>query len=437
MTRFATPAWILLGLLTTCSGGGGGSAGQSSSSSGPSWPPAPAFTTSLEKAQGVGTELGFLATRDASGVHWDVADGDPPQREATYDGSGGIILYLCALQKESPDAARAQLLAAAGTWLSARPTSTATLGLFSGLAGRGLVFLALYDALGDSRWLNEAKAMGALVKTAEVAPKSDLFEGPPGLGLFLLKLYSATGDAQWLSAAQARGDEILAASSPSGSGIKIPYLPLNGQTIYYPGLSHGNAGAGYFLCKLALALNPSTSGKPYLDGAIGLSKWLDGLKQTSAGQVDWYRREPDQTAQLQWSWCHGNPGIGQFYALLWTITGDAAHLDSAKACGETEWARREDISYPHSYACLCHGRAGNAELFLTLYRVTHDSLWLTRAQDAGDRVWAMRRGTGWPDWLPGNGAPSNMPGLYTGMAGVGYFYLQLAAPDRVLMPVIE
>jgi len=430
--------WICSCLLclAACGGNGSGSPSPSQASS-PAWPPAPVFGTDLEKAQGVGTELGFLALREAGRAHWRIEDGDPPDREALYDGTGGILLYLAELQKVAPDPERALLLAEGGRWLTGRPSSGVSAGLYSGLAGRGMVFLALHEVLGDPSWLEHARAMGALVQAATGECRSDLFEGPPGFGILFLELYAVTGESRWRDAARDQGDAVLAAAIPSGEGIKIPYAQYQGMQLIYPGLSHGNAGAGYFLCRLAKALGIEDEGKPYLDGALAISRWLDGIRQTTEGRVDWYRREPDQMDQLQRTWCHGTPGIGHFYAALWQLSEDPAHLGTARSCGDTVWAHVTEADGFHSFACLCHGQAGNAELFLILYRATQDEAWLNRARSVGNRVWDMRRGSGWPDWLPGNGSQANMPGLMTGMAGVGLYFLQLHAPDRVRMPISE
>jgi hypothetical protein len=75
---------------------------------------------------------------------------------------------------------------------------------------------------------------------------------------------------------------------------------------------------------------------------------------------------------------------------------------------------------------LCHGTAGNCETLLVGARVlSQPGLWEVAAE-YGDRGWNQYRRRG--HWLSGTlgGAPD--ASLLMGDAGVGYFYLRLAAP---------
>lgn len=442
LQRFALATALLLPFA--CGGGNSGDPPSSPTASPtpsptPAWPPPPSFETSLDKAKGIATELGFMAIHAGDQAHWNVYDGDMPlERESLYDGTAGVVMFLAKLQKEAPDPGRSDLLQQAGAWLVNQPTTLFSQGIYAGLAGRGMAFLALHDALGDSTWLDAALQIGSSIKDKTGGPPSDLFEGPSGRGVFFLELFHATGNTVWLNSARARGDEVLAAAVPSGNGLKIPYGTMEGVTgtVFYVGLSHGSAGAGYFLCRLATALG-DPAGATYLACAQGIARWLDGLKQVSQGTANWYRREPDQTTMIQSTWCHGAPGIGHFYLALWKAGGDPTHLATTMECGETVWQNREIDGY-NGFTCLCHGRGGNTELLLSLYRATGDQTWLDRAQDAGTRVWIQRwQSPAWPAWTAGDGSNQNNPGLMTGLAGDGMLFLQLSAPGRIPMPITD
>jgi hypothetical protein len=122
-----------------------------------------------------------------------------------------------------------------------------------------------------------------------------MIAGLPGQGLLLLRLAEVAGDARWVAAARGLGDAVLAKAVRAGAGIKFAAFALDdGRTVYYPGMAHGAAGAGYFLSRLARAL-PAPERAPYAGGARAVGAWLDGLARPNGAGVNWYRREPDQT----------------------------------------------------------------------------------------------------------------------------------------------
>jgi lantibiotic modifying enzyme len=79
--------------------------------------------------------------------------------------------------------------------------------------------------------------------------------------------------------------------------------------------------------------------------------------------------------------------------------------------------------------CLCHGDLGNAELFLQAAEIFPDGgRWRAEAKRAGDRVLASITEHGWRSGLP---RWVEVPGLMTGLAGIGYGLLRLAVPERI------
>jgi lantibiotic modifying enzyme len=136
--------------------------------------------------------------------------------------------------------------------------------------------------------------------------------------------------------------------------------------------------------------------------------------------------------QFQMTWCHGQPGIGIFYAELHRLTTRAAHLAMSVRCAASTEAAAEFTGN----ACQCHGLSGNAQLLLKLYRETGEAVWLERAQRFGELAWARRFMHSWyPAWPSGDGVNVDNPGLMTGTAGIAWFYLQLAGGGRLPMPV--
>jgi lantibiotic modifying enzyme len=192
-------------------------------------------------------------------------------------------------------------------------------------------------------------------------------------------------------------------------------------------MSHGSAGAGYFLSRLARRLGEE-SGAPYLDAARAVAAWLDSIRREGFNGVNWYRREPDQLHVQQMQWCHGAPGIGIFHAELFEASGDETYMQVAERCA----AHVELEGIRHRSDCRCHGVSGNAELFLKLFRISGDGSWLGKARTFGETVWSRRLpGRYYPAWTAGDGRGGDNPSLLTGTSGIGWFWLQLASEGRL------
>ncbi|HJV23330.1 MAG TPA: lanthionine synthetase LanC family protein [Holophagaceae bacterium] len=418
---------LALGVLLACGGGG----------STPPPPPPPSYPTALSRAQGVAQGLLASATRDGQGLRWRVVGSDfGAEPLDLYDGSPGTLVFLARLHHADPTPDLQAALAAGGQWLRAKEGAWSYgKGLFEGRAGFLWAYLGLYEALGDAGWLDSARATAAALEADDGSLRGDLISGVPGQGMAFLKLYALTGETRWRDAARTKGDLILASAVPVGAGLKVPSFQLpDGRTVFYPGLSHGTAGAAFFLARLSRALG-TPDGDAYRSGALQMARWLQdrALPNGSEG-LTWYRREPDQLDQLQATWCHGAPGICIAFAELYDLTGDAVLLAVATKAAWTV----EQTAGEGGFACRCHGLSGNAEAFLKLYRVTGDPAWKAKAEAFGEQVWGMRLPGGTtPRWTSGDGSGQSQSGLMTGQAGMGDFYLELHSGGQLGMPVTD
>jgi lantibiotic modifying enzyme len=77
--------------------------------------------------------------------------------------------------------------------------------------------------------------------------------------------------------------------------------------------------------------------------------------------------------------------------------------------------------------CLCHGDLGNTEVLLQAAEV-FGGRWRTEASRAGARILQSIQEYGWRSGLPRG---VEVPGLMTGLAGIGYGFLRLALPERI------
>jgi len=102
---------------------------------------------------------------------------------------------------------------------------------------------------------------------------------------------------------------------------------------------------------------------------------------------------------------------------------DPVILDEVKtAIGTTI---REGFGYSHS---LCHGDLGNLDLLLEAGRKLQDPELSAKTMDIAGAILASIEANG---WLCGASLGVEVPGLMTGLAGIGYELLRLAEPERV------
>ncbi len=396
----------------------------------------PPYTSAADRALGVAEGLVKAAEAAPGGVTWAVYDrGATSHPTDLYTGQAGILAFLAeAYRMEARDDLRATL-EAGGRWLGSQQVSWSG-ALYTGNAGRAWAFLSLHEALAGagSPWLAAALGLAPAVASDRSGLRGDLISGLAGQGLFILRLYAVTGDTHWLTVAREMADLLLADAVPAEGGIKFPSFVLpNGSRVFYTGMAHGSAGAGYFLCRLARAL-PDGERSAYVEGARAVARWLDAIARPKSAGVNWYLREPDRMDQEQVQWCHGAPGIGLFYAELHRVTSEEAHLEMARSCA----ALLDAEGATHWSCCLCHGVAGNAQLYFKLYRETGEAAWLEKARGFGDVVWGRRLPNRYyPAWVAGDGSGQDNPGLLTGTAGVGWFWLQLSQGGVLGDPITD
>lgn len=421
-------------LVTAC---GSGSSGSAVPPTGPTEPlgpipPAAAYPTDGDRASGIGATLLTQMQVGASGASWspDTASGGVDR--TAYSGDAGVVLFLARLQRERPhpEIRKALQLGAARLLTD---TTLRSPSLFEGKAGVGWALLEAGEVLGDPALQKAAFALGSEVAantTLAADRPGDLF-GHGGLPLFLLRLHRASGDARWLEAARSCADAGLARATATGDGLKFVWQM--DRPYYYVGFSHGAAGAGFMLCRLAEALGP-VQGRPYLEAALKAGRYVQSMAHETPAGLNYSRREPDQPEATQLTWCHGAPGIGLFWLELYRQTKEPQYLALARRCADSTGQTRSSKG-----ACLCHGGAGNAWLALSLYRVLGEKAYLETAQAWAAHLWSQTRllDRQYPTWLGDDGSEARGIGLYTGMAGIGCFYLSLHRNGQAPMPFLD
>jgi lantibiotic modifying enzyme len=244
----------------------------------------------------------------------------------------------------------------------------------------------------------------------------DVIDGSAGAIATLLTLHVRTGNARLLEAAVRHAELLLDEASRSEDGWSWKTI---GGSRNLTGFSHGASGIAWAL----LELYRVTGEERFREAALHAFRYERScFNEAEQNWPDFREEEVSYPAY----WCHGAAGIGLCRLPAWQILSCANLLDEARAALVT--VERQSASLTNF--SLCHGRAGNADVLIYASEVLGEKSWLRSAeaiaQEGVERF--ERRGIPWPCGLPGAG---ETPGLMLGLAGIGYFYLRLADPERV------
>jgi len=370
-------------------------------------PPHPAAAKGLAKKE--------VCLRYAREVGEHLLDADTGKRDV-YSGDAGVALFLVDLhaatgEKRWLEAARKLLDRALELDAKAAPDK----GLYTGTAGVGQVCLDAFRASGEEAFLDRARACAGRIARAGPYTVVDVISGAAGTGIFLLNLHAATGEAAHLAQARAAGD-YLARTAVRGGGKA--HWPIGGRV--YLGFSHGAAGVAYFL----LHLHRATGDPEYL--ALAREGAAFVLAHESPGGRWLKMTAPfDETKNpCAVQWCHGSPGIGLLFC-------DLGYEEPLRRCVAATLAEGRTARVG---GCQCHGVAGNAELLVEAYRRNGDEALLEAARTFGSAL-LEPHGDGFRV-ATGVGGYRYPPGYMLGIAGIGRFFLRLAAPGETPLPLM-
>jgi type 2 lantibiotic biosynthesis protein LanM len=343
-----------------------------------------------------------------------------------YDGLAGVALFLAYLGAVTAEERYTALARAACATLrkqvEAGQAALTTIGGFSGWGGLIYTYTHLAALWQDAGLLAEAETLverlPALIERDE---HLDLIGGAAGCIGSLLSLYRSAPSEKTLAAAVQCGDRLLARAQPREQGSAwvsslAPDRPLTG-------FSHGAAGMAWALLELA-ALSGAAR---FRTAALAAIAYERSLFSPDAGNWPDLRSHVVQANNGQPGyatlWCHGAPGIG--LARLRTLP----YLDDAPTRAEIGTALQTTLTtgfgYNHS---LCHGDLGNLELLVQAQQRLAEPRWREAVGHLTSQILAGIQSHGWRCGTP---RQTESPGLMTGLAGIGYGLLRLAAPADV------
>jgi len=388
----------------------------------------------LEAALSIGARLEALALRSNGDATWIGVHSRQgrdfrltPLGHDLYSGLPGVAVFLAYLAEVTGED-RWRNLARAGwhTIWNQRDTARAlvtSVGGFEGWGGTIWTLAHLARLWDDPALLEEARSIVELLPgLIEKDAALDVLAGTAGCIPSLLALHRVDPSDRLLDAARLCGEHLLATVSPMERGAswlspdlrRIASGPLTG-------FGHGAAGFAWALLELAGA----TGDDRFRRAALDAIEYERGHFQPELGTWEELRTIPQANVGLQSgddiyliAWCHGAPGVG-----LGRLRA-RRHVDDPEMEKEIEVALESTLTkgFDRSH-CLCHGDLGNAEIFLEA-----GGRWRREANRAAARILQGAAEGGWRSGIPRG---VEVPGLMTGLAGMGYGLLRLAMPERV------
>jgi type 2 lantibiotic biosynthesis protein LanM len=396
----------------------------------------------LEAALSIGARLEALALRSNGDATWIGVQSRQgrdfcltPLGHDLYAGLPGIVVFLSYLAEVTGED-RWRRLARAGwhTVWSQRDTARAmvtSVGGFEGWGGAIWTLAHLSRLWDDPALLKEAHSIVEMLPG--LIGKDTVFDvlaGTAGCIPSLLALHRTDPSDRILDVARLCGEHLLANVRPMERGAS--WLPPDLRRIAsgaLTGFGHGAAGYAWALLELAAATGGDMGNDRFRRAALDAIEYERSQFLPELGTWRELRTLQATNVALQsgediylLAWCHGAPGVG------------LSRLRSRRHVADPEMEKEIDVALDSTLKkgfdrdhCLCHGDLGNVELFLEAAAAGR-ARWLSEANRIGARVLQGAAEGGWRSGIPRG---VEVPGLMTGLAGIGYGLLRLAAPERV------
>lgn len=419
--------------------------------------------TALDAAVRVEAWLRSLEQPDAEsgGLRWPISDRASFAQTGLDTGAAGIGTFYLRLfaATGSPDHLARARRAADYVFRQYEAGRLNGPDWLAGAAGGGSFFLDLYAATGDEVGRERARATAqALVRSAvgDAAAGYHWRHGPDfprtytgvahgaaGIGLFLLRAYRATGDALFLQYAEGAFRWASAYELPlaaGGSGWKR----LTTDTTTYHLWCGGSAGMVGFLAELYEV----TGSERYREA---LRRTADGLLASARTRGDGFSwtYTSDNRGSAPLAYCHGAPSVALALYRAHAVLGDPRYLDYAR--GALRWVAGASARTSGSGVLWEHisgngwldtgyftGTASVGRAFVEAFGHEADPAYLRVARLAADGLLGavempVPGQARWPNYLDPPRADSPRAyetGLYSGVAGIGAFFLDLHAAER-------
>jgi hypothetical protein len=337
-----------------------------------------------------------------------------------HGGAAGVALFLGELHAATGDrATRRTALAAMHHGLDGIRLRREARGLYAGDLGVALAAARVGARLGEPALVERAAAAVERRRRHEGSTGRglDVVSGAAGDVAALLALAAELGDGRLVTDASRAGDELVSRLRTLLSGSRaragLPAAPT--------GFAHGAAGAAWALLELFARTGDERYARAADLAFRDESRWFDE-REGNWADLRRFGESPGRPPGVV-GWCHGAGGIALSRLRAWELLGSRPLRREAEVALRTTAASLQaDLESGAGDFSLCHGAAGLATTLLegarVLGRDAASSRVVDQAAEAGLGV--LARGEPWPC-----AAGGEHPGLITGLAGIGWFHLQL------------
>jgi class II lanthipeptide synthase len=368
-----------------------------------------------------------------------VSDPASPQRPEVralgpdlYEGTAGVGVFLAQLGAATGERSFRRTAVGALRHALARAPSLSLRqrdGLHAGYLGIAWAAARAGALLGEEELHAGASARLTDARRPSGGDRSpDLVTGAAGSIVALLALAEALGDPKLVEEALTTGDELLACATVRRHGWSWA-IPGHRYPHHLCGASHGAAGIGGALVELY----DVTGEERFRAGAMGAfayeRSWLDAGSGTWPDlRIGGQRRGAPRTiaSPAIGTWCHGEGGIALARLRAIAVLGPGAHHHDAGVALETT---REHLAAALPFAIedlsLCHGAAGAADVLLCGAAALGGRREPAAevASDLGHVALERHIRTG-DDW-PCASTAGTTPALFRGTSGIAWLFLRL------------
>lgn len=345
-----------------------------------------------------------------------------------YDGQPGIALFLAYLARLSADKGLKKLAYQAvepfRQLIRAGQMPCSDLGVFSGGLGPIYAFVHLAKLFDDAQLLGEAETLFDRVHDLAAEDKAiDIIGGAAGAILVLEGIYRVRPSELILKIINRCADRIVATGVPQERGVAWTNSSSRKDGPFV-GFAHGVAGIG-----AALTVSGNLLGRARdMDIARAAMEYADS--QFLEAYHDWrpmVGSRQDEAPTV--NWCQGTCGVGM--GLIRMLREAKETSGKEKLTRDLQLAVNATLArgFVYDNHCLCHGLAGKLDFLLSAALEMDDGILRKKVYGLASGWMMEARETG---WICGSDTGSlKVPGLMTGLAGIGLSLLRLAEPGTV------
>ncbi len=355
-------------------------------------------------------------------------------RSDLFHGLTGIALFLGWLGQVTGDTGHTRLARRAlGTALIRLDQGElADRGGFAGLGGAVYGLFELGRLWADERLIGTAERYAAAIAAQATDDTDyDYATGSAGGIAALAALSQVRAADQVADHVRVLADHLVATAvrEPAGAGwVPRTLRQLRSVTQPISGFAHGGAGIAAALSQAWEIVGDdryqqtACAAIAYEQSSFdpGTGRWRELRDRAAGGFTDEF---PDRGF-----WCYGGAGIGLGRLLARPSLAEAGPASIRLADTEVDSALSMVTTQPPGSHCLCHGDLGNLELFLQAAKIRKGQRWRHAAELRAAEILATIDSHGWQCGTP---LGVQVPGLMTGLAGIGFGLLRVADPDRV------